>query len=154
MYRLDPSIPREQADSIFGRKLDLPTLGVDIPSPDSLEKLLPKGKSKDLKDGVKSAKKKARSLVQKVKGGKQEKEGDTEEPSSSMTEDKKEDEGSAAGEDPAEGDGGEEGGGGDETGASSASSSLRTPYFESTYVDDDLRVGRTGQGDVFVSVRA
>lgn len=128
-----------QANSVFGRELDLPSLGVDFPSGDELQKFLAKGKSR-----VQNAKKKARELGQKKKK------------SNGVV--KVADEG--AGED-SDGAGGvltrEEGSGhgedavGTSDGASPAV--VNKPYFETTYVDDDFRIGRTGEGDFFVSSR-
>ncbi|CBN80185.1 plastid lipid associated protein [Ectocarpus siliculosus] len=168
-----------KANSLFGRELDLPTLGVDIPSAERLEKLIPKGGGssgggKALKEKVEGAKTKARQLAEKLKGkkkksdnavdGDEKKKDDGEGNSSGDGDDvaeaadatpeaeeqsDKEEASPAPGDDekasPAPGDGEE---------SSPLASSLRTPYFESTYVDEDLRVGRTGNGDVFVSIRA
>ncbi|CAM9933819.1 unnamed protein product [Ectocarpus sp. 6 AP-2014] len=171
-----------KANSLFGRELDLPTLGVDIPSAERLEKLIPKGGGssgggKALKEKVEDAKTKARKLAEKLKGkkkksdnavdGEEKKKDDGEGNSSGDGDDvaeaadatpeaeeqsDKEEASPAPGDDekaspasPAPGDGEE---------SSPLASSLRTPYFESTYVDEDLRVGRTGNGDVFVSIRA
>ncbi|CAN0265097.1 unnamed protein product, partial [Ectocarpus sp. 12 AP-2014] len=189
-----------KANSLFGRELDLPTLGVNIPSAERLEKLIPKGGgssggAKALKEKVEDAKTKARRLAEKLKDkkkkfenakdGEEKKEkddgegnssgdgddvaeaadatpeakepSDEEEASPSPGDDEKaspspgddEKASPAPGDDkkasPTPGDGEE---------SSPLASSLRTPYFESTYVDEDLRVGRTGNGDVFVSIRA
>ncbi|CAN0108989.1 unnamed protein product, partial [Ectocarpus fasciculatus] len=168
-----------KANSLFGRELDLPTLGVDIPSAERLEKLIPKGGGggKALKEKVEDAKTKARELAEKIKSkknkkrsenvvdGEEKKKDDDSEGNSSGDGDDvaeavdaapeaeeqsdQEEASPTPGDDekasPAPGDGKE---------ASPLASSLRTPYFESTYVDEDLRVGRTGNGDVFVSIRA
>lgn len=122
-----------QASSVFGRELDLPSLGVDFPSGDELQNFLSKGKSR-----VENAKKKVQELAHKKK-------------KKSNGDDVEVVDNDAEGEDTG-GDGGglvtgEEGGGG-------ASVVIDKPYFETTYVDDDLRIGRTGQGDFFVSARA
>lgn len=124
-----------QANSFFGRELDLPALGVDIPSGDKLQTILSRGKKK-----VANAKQKVRDLVKN-------KEKNTETVAA------------ASGDD-------EEGvDGGDETSDSStgidsadveglgATTVAMKPYFETTYVDEELRVGRTGQGDLYVSSR-
>lgn len=115
--------------------MDLPALGVDIPSGDKLQTILSRGKKK-----VANAKQKVRDLVKN-------KEKNTETVAA------------ASGDD-------EEGvDGGDETSDSStgidsadveglgATTVAMKPYFETTYVDEELRVGRTGQGDLYVSSR-
>ncbi|CAM9944783.1 unnamed protein product, partial [Ascophyllum nodosum] len=51
-----------KANSLFGRNLDLPSLGVDIPSSDKLRRVLNRGKAK-----VEDSKKKARDLTKKAK---------------------------------------------------------------------------------------
>lgn len=144
---------------MFGQTLDLPALGVDIPQGDSLREALDKGKER-----AKGSKEKVREFVQSVKGRKPpkaEKKGDegaasanTVEGGNSGTGDVMVDASSA------------EGGGGDEEAAEEPKASpptasptpiapsLRTPFFETTYVDDELRVGRTRDGDLFISVRA
>lgn len=190
-----------QANSLFGRELDLPTLGVDIPSAERLEKLIPKGGGgsgggrKALKEKVEDAKTKARELAAKIKGRKKkskdivdadekkkddgegnssgdgddvaeaadatpeakEEKSDGEEASSTPGDDEKAS--PAPGDDvkvfpTPEDDEKPSSAPGDGEESSPLASSLRTPYFESTYVDEDLRVGRTGNGDVFVSIRA
>lgn len=155
---------------MFGKALDLPPLGVDIPQGDSLRQALDKGKER-----AKGSKEKAREFVQGVKGRKKPKANE-----------KKEDEGAVAANTVEGGNSGtgdvvveveassneqgdtdtssEEGGGDGEAAAEpkadplTASAtpmapSLRTPFFETTYVDDELRVGRTRDGDLFISVR-
>ncbi|CAM9683269.1 unnamed protein product [Ectocarpus sp. 12 AP-2014] len=198
-----------KANSLFGRELDLPTLGVNIPSAESLEKLIPKGGGssgggKALKEKVEDAKTKARRLAEKLKNKKKKSENavdgeekkekddgegnssgdgddvaeaadatpeaeepsDEEEASLSPGDDEKaspapgvEKEASPTPGDekkasPAPGNDKKASPPGDGEESSPLASSLRTPYFESTYVDEDLRVGRTGNGDVFVSIRA
>lgn len=157
---------------MFGRKLDLPTLGVDIPSGDNLQDALANGKSK-----VQDAKKKARELLQKAKDKKKSKKkvggddgasdgDDAGDADVSSTQEPSVDKdgsgvGSVSNAEDTDAPSADESTRSDEEGAaaisptsSSSSSSLQTPYFETTYVDDDLRVGRTGQGDIFISARA
>lgn len=181
-------IGNEKADSLFGRKLDLPTLGVDLPSAEKLEGILPKGNGKgkrggDLKGKLEGAKSKAQALARKAKDKKKNlkdaieekiKGGSAKEAGSDVSEPKKEGSGQGVvdveavaeeeeeAEEAEEESKGKEGetkesssGEDDETESPPSSASLlRTPYFESTYCDGDLRVGRTGNGDMFVSIRA
>lgn len=143
------TIPRAvQANSILGKKLDLPALGVNLPSAETLENILPKGGDgggiSGLKDTVQGARKKARDLLLKTKDKIESNENDKKEFEENANGDA--DEHSPTAED--------DGSSPPSSSSSTSSSSLRMPYFESTYCDEDLRVGRTGQGDVFVSVRA
>lgn len=141
-----------KAQSFFGRDLDLPALGVDIPSGNRLQKFISKGKKR-----VQGVKKKARDMAKKAKkkvddatdGKVSEKAEDLVE----KVEDKVEEAKDKA-DDATDGQVSEvvekvtsrnRG--------SSGSSDVMKPYFETTYVDEDLRVGRTGQGDLFVSTR-
>ncbi|CAN0252432.1 unnamed protein product [Laminaria digitata] len=138
-----------KADSFFGKKLDLPALGVDFPSGDKLREALSRGKTK-----VQDAKKKAQGLAKKAKQGDDDDGSGGSSSSSSGS-------GSSGGEhngeripegtEATDSDAASGGGGG---GSSTSSSNLSTPYFETTYVDGDMRIGRTGQGDVFISTRA
>lgn len=121
-----------KADSFFGKKLDLPTLGVDIPSGDKVKEALSRGKKK-----VQHAKKKTRDLANKNRNG------DAANGGSSNSDSTSDGSSSSGGE--LEEDRIQEAG---------VSSDLKTPYFETTYVDGDMRIGRTGQGDVFISARA
>ncbi|CAM9937980.1 unnamed protein product [Pylaiella littoralis] len=137
-----------QANSILGKKLDLPALGVNLPSAETLENILPKGGDgggiSGLKDTVQGARKKARDLLLKTKDKIESNENDKMEFEENANGDA--DEHSPTAED--------DGSSPPSSSSPTSSSSLRMPYFESTYCDEDLRVGRTGQGDVFVSVRA
>eukprot|EP00752_Nemacystus_decipiens_P017864 g16016.t1 len=178
-----------KADSLFGRKLDLPTLGVDLPSAERLENILPKdgsgGGSVDLKSKLEDARSKAQALARKAKDKKKNLKKAVEERIKGGSAKSEADEGradAAAATEPKDGAGGsagtavvdvepvgeeakeegeeeekeESGGDGksDEKESPSSASLIRKPYFESTYCDEDLRVGRTGNGDMFVSVRA
>ena len=150
---------KKKADSFFGKKLDLPTLGVNIPSGDDLKEALSRGKTK-----VQDAKKKAQGLAKKAKQGNASdgSEGSSSSSSSSGSSSSGSEndgeripEGTEAADSDAGSGGGRLGGGSSPSASAAASSSdLRTPYFETTYVDGDMRIGRTGQGDVFISVRA
>lgn len=129
----------QQADSVFGRALDLPSLGVNIPSGDKLQDFLAKGKKR-----VQDAKNKALELKKNVNAKKSEEQPALEDGT----------EGDAVEADVVSSDAEKRGdGGGDGKNDATPSSSLRIPYFETTFVDDDLRVGRTGQGDLYVSTR-
>lgn len=77
------------------------------------------------------------AAVAEGKGGKEDKEDKEEEEEGDEEKDAKGEEGDE-----------------NESSTPSPASLIRKPYFESTYCDDDLRVGRTGNGDMFVSVRA
>lgn len=144
----------QKADSFFGKKLDLPSLGVDFPSGDKLKEALSRGKTK-----IQDAKKKAQGLAKKGKqGDASDESGDSSSGSSSSGSEhdgERIPEGTGAADSDADAGSGGEGGGSSSSSPSAASSSdLSTPYFETTYVDGDMRIGRTGQGDVFISTRA
>lgn len=145
---------------MFGKTLDLPALGFDIPQGDSLRGALDKGNER-----AKDSKEKVRKFVQSVKGREKPKADETKEDEGVVSANTVEGGNSGTG-DVMVDTSSEEGGGGDgeaeeEPKASPPTASptpiapsLRTPFFETTYVDDELRVGRTGDGDIFISVRA
>lgn len=132
-----------QANSVFGRELDLPSLGVDIPSGEKLQQILERGKKR-----VEKAKKKAQTMGKKCK-----QKGDT----ATSTEDTTDSSGDEVKDDAevsdAMGDDGDKKSSTTDA-ASSSISKIMKPYFETTYVDDELRIGRTGSGDLYVSARA
>lgn len=134
---------------MFGRELDLPTLGVDIPSGDKLQKILAKGKNR-----VQNAKRKAQEVARKVKNKQNDSNNDSSKGTNSDGDSSQDtnDEGVVDADlSDSNGDAST-----DETDTSAEPTSKSTvlkPYFETTYVDDELRVGRTGSGDLFVSAR-
>lgn len=103
-------------------------MGVDIPSGDKLQNVLEKGQAR-----IRDAKKKATRATDDLKRRR-----------GKDTESKQEG-------DHSEGDADELA---TPDSTSSSSSPILKPFFETTYVDDDLRIGRTSSGDLYVSARS